>query len=119
VINGDAIKPGCTVISNTPEELDHTTVRRADKIVVTTVEDIIGHMPPWQGVQDLLDNGELTPDDVSCGIGDIIVGRRPGRTSDDEIIVGVNPGNGIHDVAAGKFVYDRAVALGLGTELPV
>src|SRR5439155_1861081 len=30
VINGEAISPGCTLISNTPEELDLESVRRAD-----------------------------------------------------------------------------------------
>ena len=36
VINGAALSPGCTLISNTPEELDLESVRRADRIVTTS-----------------------------------------------------------------------------------
>lgn len=118
VINGEAISRGCTVISNTPEELDEATVRKADKIVVTSAEDVQTHIPPWQAVYDLINAGDLGPDAVSCEISDIVAGRRPGRTSDDEIIVCLNPGFGVHDVAAGRYVYRRGREMGLGTELP-
>ena len=119
VINGAAVKPGCTVISNTPEELDYATVRKASKIVSTSGEDVQTHVPPWQAVYDLMQTGELPPDAMSYELTDVIAGRRPGRTSDDEIIVCLNPGFGVHDVAAASYVYRRARELGLGTELPV
>jgi ornithine cyclodeaminase/alanine dehydrogenase-like protein (mu-crystallin family) len=117
VINGAAISPGCTIISNTPEELDHETVRRADRIVATSPEEIETHVPPFQAVYDLLQSGELTRgayDDLA----DVIVGRAPGRRSDDEIILCLNPGSGVHDVAVARFVYRRALDLGLGVDLP-
>ena len=118
VINGHAVGPGCTVISNTPEELDRATVRKASKIVVTSAEDVQTHIPPWQAVYDLVNAGELPPEAMSYEISDIIAGRKAGRTSEDEIIVCLNPGFGVHDVAAARYVYQRARELGLGTELP-
>ena len=117
VINGAAISPGCTVITNTPEELDRETVRRADRIVATSSEEIESHVPPFQAIYDLVRSGELRPgayDDLP----EIVVGRAPGRRSDSEIIVGLNPGSGVHDVAVARFVFQRAVELGLGVELP-
>jgi len=118
VINGAAVGPGCTVISNTPEELDEATVRKASRIVVTSTEEVATHVPPWQAVDDLMHRGELPPDAISCEISDVIAGRAPGRLSDDEIIVCVNSGSGVHDVAVARFVYKRAISLGLGTDLP-
>jgi ornithine cyclodeaminase/alanine dehydrogenase-like protein (mu-crystallin family) len=118
VINGAALSPGCTVISNTPEELDRETIRRASRVVVTSAEDVETHVPPWQAVYDMIKGGELPPDAAACQISDVIAGRRPGRTSEDEIIACLNPGFGVHDVAAARFVYHRALQLGLGTELP-
>lgn len=118
VINGRALSSGCTVISNTPEELDHETVRRASKIVATSVEDVDTHIPPWQAVYDLIQAGELPREGAYYDISDIVVGRKPGRTSDDEVIVAINPGFGVHDVAAGRYVCQRAVELGLGIDLP-
>ncbi|MPZ12859.1 MAG: hypothetical protein GEU73_00260 [Chloroflexi bacterium] len=61
VINGHTGGPGCTVISNTPEELDQQTVRKASKTVVTSAEDVETHVPAWQAVYDLLHSGELPP----------------------------------------------------------
>jgi ornithine cyclodeaminase/alanine dehydrogenase-like protein (mu-crystallin family) len=119
VINGEAISPGCTVISNTPEECDLTTVRRADRIVTTSIEEVIAHVPPMQAVADLIATGELPPDGGMVEITDVMAGRAPGRQTDDEIIVCLNAGTGIHDVAAASYVYERARELGLGTELPV
>src|SRR5207248_6688711 len=90
VINGAALTPGCTVISNTPEELDRESVRRATRIVETSVEEVETHVPPWQAVYDLVQSGELARDSV-VDITDVVTGRQPGRTADDEIIVCLNP----------------------------
>ncbi|MBM2809886.1 MAG: Ornithine cyclodeaminase [Chloroflexi bacterium] len=117
VINGDAIPPGCTVISNTPEELDVATIRKANKVVATLAEEIEIHVPPWQAVYDLARAGEFSFHSITQ-LSDIMTGKQPGRESDDEIIVCLNPGSGIHDVAASRYVYYRALELGLGTELP-
>jgi len=76
------------------------------------------HVPPWQAVYDLINAGELPEDAASCQISEVLTGQKPGRTNDDEIIVCLNPGFGVHDVAASRFVYHRALELGLGIELP-
>jgi ornithine cyclodeaminase/alanine dehydrogenase-like protein (mu-crystallin family) len=117
VINGAALSPGCTVISNTPEELDHESVRRADRIVVISAEEVETHVPPWQALYDLIQSGEIARDAL-IEIVDVVTGRQPGRTSDDEIIVCLNPGSGVHDVAAARYVYHRSLELGLGIDLP-
>jgi len=118
VINGAALSPGCTLISNTPEELDLESVRRADRIVTTSTEEVETHVPPFQAIYDLVQSGELPRQGAYDDIADIVVGRKPGRRSDDEIIVCVNPGSGVHDVAVARFIYQRALDLGLGTDLP-
>jgi ornithine cyclodeaminase len=50
-------------------------------------------------------------------LGDVLLGTREGRAGGREIIV-VNPfGLALEDVAVARCVYERAVALGLGTSL--
>ena len=50
---------------------------------------------------------------------DLITGRTPGRTSDDEITVYHNGGNqGIQFAAVGGLVYRQALAMGIGRQLP-
>jgi ornithine cyclodeaminase len=48
---------------------------------------------------------------------DLISGRHPGRTSDEQRVFSTPVGLAIEDVAAASRVYRRAVELGLGTEL--
>jgi alanine dehydrogenase len=47
--------------------------------------------------------------EVHAELGEIIVGRKPGRTSDDEIIVFDSTGTALQDVAAAAAVYWRAL----------
>jgi ornithine cyclodeaminase/alanine dehydrogenase-like protein (mu-crystallin family) len=49
---------------------------------------------------------------------DVVGGAHPGRTSPDARIALIFSGTGLADVAAGAVVYERALALGLGQQLP-
>jgi ornithine cyclodeaminase/alanine dehydrogenase-like protein (mu-crystallin family) len=55
--------------------------------------------------------------DVHAELADIVVGRRRGRATDEEIIVFDSTGTALQDVAAATLVYDRAVAAGAGTAI--
>ena len=50
-------------------------------------------------------------------MGDIIHGDRPGRESEDQIIVYSVGGMPVEDVAWGKVCYEKAKELGLGVKL--
>lgn len=60
---------------------------------------------------------ELTMDSVTAEIGDIIVGKAQGRTSDDEIILAASVGMGIQDIIVGREAYDKAMEIEVGTIL--
>lgn len=65
---------------------------------------------------DMLYEGKID----SCQIidlGDIIKKEKPGRTSDDEIIIYSVGGMPVEDVAWGKVVYENAVKEGIGVKL--
>ncbi|WP_028708948.1 tyramine oxidase subunit B [Propionicicella superfundia] len=66
---------------------------------------------------DLIHDGLLDQDRV-VNIGDVPLGRKPGRTSDDQIIVFSVGGMPIEDVAWSTVVYRKAKELGIGVELP-
>jgi ornithine cyclodeaminase/alanine dehydrogenase-like protein (mu-crystallin family) len=94
--------------SYTPEmrELDDETLRGA-RIVVD------------QRAPALAESGELhgrRPEDV-VEIGDIVARRIPGRTNDRERTIFKSVGNAIQDLVVATLAYERARALGLGTEL--
>ena len=50
-------------------------------------------------------------------LADVVTGRRPGRTRDDEITIFDSSGTALQDVAAAVAVYDHALARGCGTEV--
>ena len=46
-----------------------------------------------------------------------ISGKRPGRESDEQIIIFSVGGMPVEDVAWGKYCYENALKLGIGTKL--
>jgi len=116
VLNGDWLAPGSTFITNTPEEMDKVTAKRA-KLIASIKEEVRSHVPPYQAVEDLMASGELTEADLSTEMGDILLGEKAGRSSEDEIIAYLNSGSGTYDVAIASYVYKKAMEQGLGVTL--
>jgi len=59
--------------------------------------------------------GLMSLSDVYAELGEIVAGRKPGRTSHREIIVFDSTGTALQDVAAAAVVYERAVKLDAGS----
>ncbi len=64
-----------------------------------------------------LDAGVVTRADVHAELGEVVAGKRPGRESDQEIIVFDSTGMALQDVAAAAFVYEKAERQGSGVRL--
>ena len=54
--------------------------------------------------------GLMRKENVHAELSEIVVGRKPGRTSDDEIIIFDSTGVAIEDAAAATLVYEKACA---------
>lgn len=52
-------------------------------------------------------------------LGEIVAGKKPGREHDDERTVCVNLGIALDDMATAIRIYQRAVEMGIGTQLPL
>ena len=52
-------------------------------------------------------------------LGEIAAGKKPGRESDQERIISLNLGLALDDMATAIRIYQRALDLGIGTELPL
>lgn len=59
--------------------------------------------------------GAITPNDIVAELGEVIVGKATGRTSDEQVTLFDTSGIAVQDLAASKVAYDRAVERGLGT----
>lgn len=120
---GEWLKPGAHVTAITSpdgtamrRELDDVTFDRADKIVVTSKEQIT-----HDNQIDILGpvkRGRMTMDDISS-IGDLLDGKAAGRRSDSDITVFANnTGMGLQFAAVGARVLELAKKKGLGREVP-
>jgi ectoine utilization protein EutC len=112
------LQPGVTVIavgSDGPDkqELDVDVLARADKIVA----DGIAQCLRLGEIHHAVESGAITKEKIYAELGEITAGLKPGRTSEDEIIVCDLTGVGVQDVAAASLVLDRAKAEGKGEKL--
>ena len=119
VFDGRSLKQGThvnAVGAYTPEmqELDATTVCRADRFVADSREAV------WKEAGDLiipLRNGLIDENRVDAEVGDLALGRAPGRTDPNQITIYKGVGLAALDLGAAKLVYDRAIARNIGTKI--
>jgi ornithine cyclodeaminase len=91
---------------------------KSNRLVVssrTQEENYYIKTPPFPLVE-LIEAGRLSWSDVA-ELGEVVVGRKPGRASDDEITVFHESQGGFGDVAFAAWVYSEARKRGLGKEL--
>jgi ornithine cyclodeaminase len=107
------LRPGMHVIavgSDTPgkQELDADCLRRADLVVV----DRLAQCAAFGELKPAVDAGMLTLDGVHAQLGEIVAGRKPGRTSDAQMTIADLTGVGFQDTAiaaAAMRSHDRGV----------
>ena len=103
------LKPGATVIavgSDGPDkqELDVDVLTRADKIVADSTAQCLR----LGEIHHAVECGAIAQEKIYAELGEITAGLKPGRTSEDEIIVCDLTGVGVQDVAAASLVLERA-----------
>jgi ornithine cyclodeaminase len=120
VFDGEWLAPGTHVNaagSNSllRQEIDETTVRRAQPVVVDSRPSALkeaGDLLP------ALEKGRLHAGALT-EIGEVIAGIRPGRTSRDQITLFESQGMAIQDLVIAAELVRRARAQGVGTEVPI
>jgi len=94
------------------EELDPEILKRA-KVVVDDYEQACHYgelnVPVSKGI--------FKPEQIHAELGEIIVGRKAGRTNDNEITVFDSTGLAIQDLAAAALVYRKARKVGVACEI--
>jgi ornithine cyclodeaminase/alanine dehydrogenase len=61
-----------------------------------------------------IDAGLMNKEDVYSELGDVILGKKKGRESDEEIIIYDATGTALQDVAAAAYIYEKAVKQNIG-----
>lgn len=117
-IRGEWLPPGChvnAVGANAPtkREVDARTFARA-RVVVDFEEQVL------QEAGDLMaaiESGTFARDRIHGELGDVVIGKKKGRESRDQITLFKSVGVAIEDVAVAAWVYQEAKKQSLGTDL--
>jgi alanine dehydrogenase len=113
-LKGNFVAPGtfiAAVGADNPEKQElEASLIAGNKLVVDVLEQCasIGEL------HHALDTGLITVDDVHAELGEVLAGRKAGRTSTDEIIIFDSTGMALQDVVTAAAVYEKAVREGVG-----
>jgi len=116
VLHHEWLKPGAhvnAVGSSIPKarELDTATIVASSLFVdrrESTVNEAGDYLVPFQ-------EGAIGPDHIKAEIGEVLIGKHPGRTAPDELTVFKSLGLAVEDLAAAEYVVRRAQETGAGT----
>lgn len=110
------LKPGAFIARlGSYQEVALEVITQADQVIVDNWHYVSPRIPE---VVQLVDEGKFGFDQLSAEWPDIVAGTKPGRQSEEEIIVYIALGIWGEYAAILPEVYRKAVAMGLGTELP-
>lgn len=108
------LKPGALVCAlGARQELSLEAIHSSSKVVVDNRAQILhsGQLSKWVA------SGTFTERNIYAEICEIIVGKKDGRTSEDEIIIYMPGGMATLDIAVADRVFELARSKGLGIEL--
>jgi ornithine cyclodeaminase len=120
LIKGEWLSKGAHVTamgSDSPEkqELETSVLGMADKIVV----DSLTQCARLGEVHHAIEDKTITEKDVHAELGEVLLGRKPGRESDGEITVCDLTGIAVQDVVTSQMVYERALKKKIGSYIKV
>ena len=115
VLDGDWLRPGTHVNnigSHSPDarELDTRTVVRS-KFVADLKE---ANLAEAGDILIPIAEGAVGEDHIFASLGEIVIGEKPGRETDEEITVFKSCGLAVQDVSSARVVYEAAKAAGVG-----
>lgn len=115
LIKADWLKPGVHITSIgcngfLKQELETSVLARADVIITDDFEQCAA----FGEIRPALAAGTITKEDVQGDLGDLIIGKIPGRTHPDQITVADLTGLEVQDTVVATQALQKARFLGLG-----
>jgi len=108
------LEPGCTFISLARRELDPAGWSKMDKVVI----DSWDFNMLQREFKRMVEGGLFSREQLYAEIHELVAGQKKGRERADERILIHTTGLVSQDVALAHFLYERALAKGLGVWLP-
>jgi len=113
------ISPGTFIAAVGADNQGKQELEPALVVASTLVVDVLEQCAEIGELQHALAARLMARDAVHAELADVVSGRRPGRTREDEITVFDSSGTALEDVAAAVAVYEAARAWGRGMEVAI
>jgi alanine dehydrogenase len=113
----DSVAPGTFIAAVGADNRGKQELDPALLASSTLVVDVLEQCAEIGELQHALAAGFMMREQVHAELGDVVAGRRPGRTREDEIAVFDSSGTALQDVAAAVVVYEKACLAGRGLEV--
>lgn len=113
------VKPG-TFIAAVGADNPHKN-ELAPELVATSkiIVDVLSQCVVMGDLHHAIAAGLVTSADVHAELGDLVVGRKRGRTNPEEITLFDSTGVAIQDAASAAWIYQRAIAGNVGTSISI
>ena len=115
LVEADWVKPGTHIVAigtdqQGKQELDPEIFRNA-KVVVDSIAQCTEKGETWHP----LNKNIITKDDIHGEIGEILLGKKPGRENDEEVTIFNSTGMAIQDNTTSSKIYRNAIERNVGT----
>ena len=115
VFNGRLVKKGAHINgvgSYAPDmqEIDEYALLHADKIYVDTRDGVLNESGDF--IIPIKEN-KFSEKDITGELGELILGKVPGRESEEEITLFKSVGSGVLDIVTARRIYEKAIEKGI------
>lgn len=111
----DMVREGAFVAAVGADSPEKSELQPELMSVATIVVDLIGQAAAMGDLHHAIEAGLISAADVHAELGELLIGRKSGRTSADQIIVFDSTGTAIQDVASAVWIWRRALAENAGS----
>jgi alanine dehydrogenase len=108
------VRPGTFIAAIGADNPEKSELLPALMARATVVADVLAQSAVMGDLHHAIAAGTMTVANVHAELGDLVLGRKAGRTHGDEITIFDGTGTGIQDVAAAARAYELARSRGLG-----
>lgn len=110
----DHVSPGAFIAAVGADAPDKSELTPALMAASTVVPDVLAQALVMGDLHHAAEAGAVTLDAPYAELADVVLGRKPGRASAEEIVVFDSTGTGVQDLTAAVVAWERAEAQGLG-----
>jgi alanine dehydrogenase len=105
-VTRDMVRPGTFIAAVGADHEEKQEIEPQLMARAKVVTDLTEQAAAIGDLHHAIDAGAMSRDDVHAQLGEVVAGRRPGRTGDDEITIFDSTGTGLQDAAVARAVYD-------------